>query len=95
MDGRYFRNRKYRKKKFRVRILAIKDAKHCQNLLQFMLFKLWQRGVDRRQVDDRIIRYQTNEEAKVDLILWMSFLKIRYKKQRGTVQKLLPFNLYK
>ena len=41
MDGRYFRNRKYRKKKFRVRILAIKDAKHCQNLLQFMLFKLW------------------------------------------------------
>ena len=38
---------------------------------------------------------QTNEEAKVDLILWMSFLKIRYKKQRGTVQKLLPFNLYK
>ena len=31
MDGRYFRNRKYRKKKFRVRILAIKDAKHCQN----------------------------------------------------------------
>ena len=37
MVGRYFRNRKYRKKKFRVRILAIKDAKHCQNLLQFVL----------------------------------------------------------
>ena len=38
MAGRYFRNRKYRKKKFRVRILAIKDAKHCQNPLQFMFF---------------------------------------------------------
>ena len=49
-----------------------------------MLFKLRQRGVDRWTVDDRIIRYQTNEEAKVDLILWISFLKIRYKKGNGT-----------
>ena len=28
--------------------------------------------------------FQTNEEAKVDLILWISFLKIRYKKGNGT-----------